>query len=545
MTEIPEGALLQKSKNGVSYVFFPSYYYDRNATTHNKEKQRRLYIGKVVNGHFIPNKRYKANPHLSASDAGKVRNETIDLSKVVSRSTGATSLLASLAEKVHLKQDLIDVYGEETALQLLSLALFMVIESNSSLSLYPQWQPRFRVPSDAALPSQAVSRLLMKVGQDQSALHRFFHARTRHVRAKEFLAYDSTKIASTSRNIDDVRWAPSKQGHFQQEIGLAILCGQKSRIPVMFRILPGNIPDVKTVHDLICRWDDLGITREAVAVLDRGYDSYENLAELCRSSVQFIAGQKTSMKLVRDCIDADMPKYWESAHYMGEYGLFGVTRRVMIPDSNGGEHPVWVHTFRSNSNESLGMELMDKKLSEYEKAWADGTASATASIRELFMPSEGKPGDGSVLARNFTAIDKAVRYRGFFAFVSNSVSTAQETLSIYRGRDCIEKTFSNLQAGLGFVSTSVHRDDTLKGKLLVCMIALTMVAALSYEMEKDKEINGVKYQRLYEQYSLKQLLSELMNIQMFSGEGITPRLSEITQKQLQIFDRVGVPRPSI
>ena len=47
MASIPKGALLQKAANGVSYVYFPSYFYDKNATTHNKEKQKRLYIGKV------------------------------------------------------------------------------------------------------------------------------------------------------------------------------------------------------------------------------------------------------------------------------------------------------------------------------------------------------------------------------------------------------------------------------------------------------------------------------------------------------------------
>lgn len=51
MNKIPDGALLQKSKNNVSYVYFPSYYYDKDAKTHNKEKQKRLYIGKVVGKH--------------------------------------------------------------------------------------------------------------------------------------------------------------------------------------------------------------------------------------------------------------------------------------------------------------------------------------------------------------------------------------------------------------------------------------------------------------------------------------------------------------
>lgn len=129
MKKIPDGALLQKSKNNVSYVYFPSYYYDKNAKTHNKEKQKRLYIGKVVNGEFIPNKKYLANPELSRKDVGSLITESQDLSKIRSRSFGATFLLQTLAEKYGLTEDLTSVYGEELANQLLSLAMFMTLES--------------------------------------------------------------------------------------------------------------------------------------------------------------------------------------------------------------------------------------------------------------------------------------------------------------------------------------------------------------------------------------------------------------------------------
>ena len=47
-------------------------YYDKNATTHNKEKQKRLYIGKVVDGSFVPNKKFQAHPNLSRADVGKL-----------------------------------------------------------------------------------------------------------------------------------------------------------------------------------------------------------------------------------------------------------------------------------------------------------------------------------------------------------------------------------------------------------------------------------------------------------------------------------------
>ena len=63
----------------------------------------------------------------------------------------------------------------------------------------------------------------------------------------------------------------------------------------MFRVLPGNVPDVRTVHDLLCRWDELGIVKDATAVLDRGYTSNDNLVELCdlgRGTEDFIEVSK-------------------------------------------------------------------------------------------------------------------------------------------------------------------------------------------------------------------------------------------------------------
>ena len=113
MASIPKGALLQKAANGVSYVYFPSYFYDKNATTHNKEKQKRLYIGKVKDDVFIPNRKFLANPGLGRKDAERLTPDPVDLSKVRSQSIGAVALLDGLAEKTGLKKHRVSEYLSE------------------------------------------------------------------------------------------------------------------------------------------------------------------------------------------------------------------------------------------------------------------------------------------------------------------------------------------------------------------------------------------------------------------------------------------------
>ena len=72
-----------------------------------------------------------------------------------------------------------------------------------------------------------------------------------------------------------------------------------------------------------------------------------------------------------------------------------------------------------------------------------------------------------------------------------------------------------------------------------------MLAALSYEMENEKSVGDQKLPRLYQHFTVNSLLHEIMNIQMISGPGISPRLTEVTQKQLAIYDRVGISRPTV
>lgn len=543
MASIPKGALLQKAANGVSYVYFPSYFYDKNATTHNKEKQKRLYIGKVKDDVFIPNRKFLANPGLGRKDAERLTPDPVDLSKVRSQSIGAVALLDGLAEKTGLKKDLETVYGDDIARQLLSLALFMAIDSESALSLYPLWRRQFWTPSDASLSSQYTSRLLAMIGRDEAQLTEFFALRAKRIRAKEFLSYDSTKIISQAGDIHDVRWAPSKEGAFQREVTLAVLCGQKSRMPVMFRVLPGNVPDVKTLRDLLCRWDEIGITKDAVAVMDRGYDSVDNIASLCESSLPFVIGQKTTPTFVRNCIEDNLQDFWSSRCYIGEHDLYAVTTKTTIQSSTGAKHDVWVHMYRSDKNTSLAAKALEKKLVQRERDWQNGKPFGKAAEDSLFKKPKGTPGDGSRLERDFDAIDETLRYKGFFAFVSNSIRSPRAALEIYRGRDCVEKVFSSLQSGMDLSSAGVHHEDTLRGKLLVCLLGLTMVSALSYSMEKEAVVGGQTFPRLYQDFTLKELLGELMNIRIISAPGQKSRISEITGRQKEIFARVGVPLP--
>ena len=116
------------------------------------------------------------------------------------------------------------------------------------------------------------------------------------------------------------------------------------------------------------------------------------------------------------------------------------------------------------------MEAMERRLVDYERAWQDGTASKSAPVRAQFKDFDGEPGDESRLERDFEMIDREIRYKGFFAFASNSISTAREALEIYRGRDCVEKIFFEFADWTGSLlnSRSSRRNPAGKAVDLSC-----------------------------------------------------------------------------
>ena len=64
-----------------------------------------------------------------------------------------------------------------------------------------------------------------------------------------------------------------------EQINLALLFGQQSRLPFYYRKLAGNMADVKTLRKLLADMNTLGYEKIKV-VLDRGFFSAANINDL-------------------------------------------------------------------------------------------------------------------------------------------------------------------------------------------------------------------------------------------------------------------------
>ena len=109
-----------------------------------------------------------------------------------------------------------------------------------------------------------------------------------------------------------------------------------------------------------------------------------------------------------------------------------------------------------------------------------------------------------------------------------------EAIKLYRVRDLIEKAFANLKERLDMRRMSVSSSENFEGKLFVQFLALIYLSYIKKQMdEKD----------LYKKYTMQTLLDDLDIIELYQQPGRAHHLSEITKKQIALYDAMGVPFP--
>ena len=104
-----------------------------------------------------------------------------------------------------------------------------------------------------------------------------------------------------------------------------------------------------------------------------------------------------------------------------------------------------------------------------------GIISRERRLYQKYLWVHETPVRGKVYSFNEDAIRKAERNYGFFALMTNGIKDPVETLRIYRLKDLIEKSFSNLKERLSMRGISVASEENFEGKLFVQFIALQLM----------------------------------------------------------------------
>jgi transposase len=520
---------------GVSYVYEDYPYWDK---AKKQNRHRREYIGKLgQDGEFIPNKRY-----LTRQDATEKEGTVVPAAVPAHRHYfGATHLLDEISRTAGIEEDLRACFPN-TYKMWISLAYYLVLEGDSPLYRFSRWAHDHRHPCGEGLPSQRISELLREV--PEGAKLEFFKRQSRRRQETEYLAYDTTSVSSFSEYIKAVRYGKNKDHDDLPQVNMALILGEKSGMPVYYRMLPGNISDVTTIRKLIKDINFLSIDKLKL-VLDRGFYSAGNINALFKGHHKFLIGVKANNGFVSGLMERARKEMHDFTHYDVEQEIYHWSSTEEWPYTQTDRHGnvvledkrrVYVHIYYNGLRAEEEKARFNKALAMAQAALRnkEKLTGTQSSLCENYFLIKETPKRGMQIHYRDDAIKKHMDQLGYFVLLSNEIKDSAIALEIYRRKDMVEKAFDNLKEHLDMKRTTVHSDQALAGKFFLQFLALIFTSFIHKHMSEN---------HLYRNYTMQSLLDSLDVIERYDFEGQRFHCSEITQKQLDLYSCFGLSPP--
>ena len=518
---------------GTEYVYIDHPYWDKEK---KRGAHRRVYIGKMIEGEFVPNQKYE---ELQRAEEAMVSE--ISMQGCSRRFRGVTWLFWEIAEKTNMIADLRRVFPDDWR-EILALAFYLAHDQGQVMYRYQHWANRTWVPTEVQLTSQRISELLGRIGEAQKM--KYFRLQAARLSETEYLAFDTTSISSYSRLLSQVRYGKNKEHDPLPQINLATLYGSVSHLPVYFRKLPGNVPDVKTIQVLL---NTIPFLRDCQfrLVMDRGFYSIQNVNDMLLHRCKFLIGVPISRKIVQAQLEQVRGDFVHRKYYDGSSHLYMRTFRIVWEfdrprprkkDFVREKKRVYLHVYYNEQGAADARRELNSRLDTYEEELRSNCRRADheKAYARYFTTRTVRGGNTHIICDE-AAIEREMRDAGYFALLSNGISSAQEAIQIYQTRDLIEKCFEDLKDRLSMRRMAVSSEENFDGKLFVQFIGLQLLSYIQVKMEAAD---------MFRTHSLQRVLDELDDIEYFEHPGRKGYFSEVLKKQSDLYAMLDIPSPT-
>jgi len=195
------------------------------------------------------------------------------------------------------------------------------------------------------LSPKYLTGLLRELGEQRSQITAFFKE---FGKANDNILFDGTDLISQSKKMEIVKLSKSKQGTFDTLTNLMFAFSVELQLPIYYRILPGNIKDIKAFK--LCLEESQ--INDAVIIADKGFYSESNIKQLDEERLNFIIPLKRN----NSSINYDKLKTLDKKNFDG---YFTYRERV-----------IWYYSFKAEKqtvNVYLDEELKIEETKDYLK----------------------------------------------------------------------------------------------------------------------------------------------------------------------------------
>jgi len=495
------------------------------------------------------------------------------------RLAGHTWLLGRISEKIGLTEDLLKVFGGDAEMvkDVLSVAVYPPL-SDKSYNRMARWQDVEKAFTDRVMDSKAITLLTQSIGESHRA--ELLRLRAARMGKGEVCAVDSTSRSSWFGCLADVKYGHSKDGSNRPNLPQTtevVAYSLTSHMPVFYKTFPGNIPDSRTIPDILRDMESFGFD-DVVLVTDRGYNSLQNLETYILKGLKTIAAVSTSQKFVKDRIrelgaidgspagmDLDLDSELYTRQYRIGYEVAGIRGGTHEADMRLNLYLNPVNRAAALLDIDYAVASQQRELEALVKSGAPADDEKTmkglfgwfdVKYREVEAPGGGGHGKGDAaeadggegegagkvkvvesFARRDGRIAEARALAGFFANVTTGMDMAPAAAhSSYCLRDEQEKYFSSYKGPMRARSQQNWSEDGKTGRLFIQFVGLIIFSWLRWVFKSDDRLNKRFSSSL-------EVIDAMRCIRCVERDGKEPRLEPFVGDQLTICEAFGVQVP--
>jgi len=478
---------------------------------------------------------------LSASPTALLRLRTVE-------QVGDVHMLLALADQIGLAATLHQVYGASVGRALLVLALHQVA-THDPFYLAASWFDQLSAtlwPPDIDGTSPGLSRLLNQVGADARLREQFFTAWIHRCGTPRAVICDTTSLSTYSRLLAEAEWGYNRDHEPLPQVNVALVVAREPGLPLLFRLLPGSLPDVATLQHTATVLHACGLSQFAF-LLDKGFYSQANLHALLHAHLSFLlpvpfrVAQARALRQRYASSLATSPKRSVLVHdQLVRYAADAWT----IPLEDGTTQQIAAHLYYDPARAGRdGPEFEQRVFLAEAEAQLQHFAHRGAAWRWL---KEQPPAIAACLGVHETAerltiahkphaIAHHLRDMGYTLLITDQdFGEGAAVLREYRRRDWVEKLIDMHKNELDQSRLRSGDSDTVQGRLLVSFAALALYATLERRLADS---------HLLAKWSVAEVLAELRKLKvahLATGERL---VMELTKKQRSIFEALQVQVP--
>ena len=466
--------------------FIKGFYYKYEVRyEYNKDKKRtdkitvRL-LGKITEHEgFVP------------SDKNELRQRSV-LPKVDIKTFGVyhlfTNLLASEIEslKASFKEDVIE--------KVLSFAM-MRWAYQSPIKRVPNYHAHDFCSENWSIQSisdKQISDALKFMGENREAVVEWMKAELKtNTGSNRFVMMDSTHITTVSEQLAINAKGYNPDHDYDKQIRLMYLFAAELNQPVYYRLVNGNITDIKSMALSVKEMN----VKDVVFIADKGFYSKDNISGLNENQLQYI------IPLLRNSAMIDFSPLLK-ANFKTELKSYFVYQDRII----------WYYSYQSDGQTLI--TFLDEKLRVKEE---NDYLLRIKSFPEKYTEA--------------LFYEKLHRFGTLtFVYQLNETLNPQQLYEAYKQRNEIEVMFDSYKNFLAADKTYMQDRYVLEGWLLANFLAMIAYYKLFTRLKKAK---------LLQKYSPKDIIEISKAIYQMKIQGKW-HLSEISQKHIAIFKKIKI-----